>query len=65
MERPRSLEQQLASAVDCLLGIKSALSQLNDGTATVRVSQHYTQYVAACQKVGHVSNNDDNSTGRV
>ena len=41
MEHLRSLEQQSASAADCLLGNKSELSHLNDGTATVRVS-HYT-----------------------
>ena len=41
MEHLRSLEQQSASAPNCLLGNKSELSQLNDGTATVRVS-HYT-----------------------
>ena len=38
----RSLEQQSASAADCLLGNKSELSQLNDGTATVRVSDYTT-----------------------
>ena len=32
---------QHLSAADCLLGKKSELSQLNDGTTTVRVS-HYT-----------------------
>ena len=36
-----SLEQQSASAADCLLGKKSEYSHLNDGTAAVRVS-HYT-----------------------
>ena len=44
VERPRSLEQQSASICDGLPawgGKKSGLSQLNDGTATVRVS-HYT-----------------------
>ena len=42
MEHLRSLEQQSASAADCLLGNKSELSQLKDSTtATVRVS-HYT-----------------------
>ena len=46
MEHPRSLEQQSVSAVDCLLGKKSELSHLNDGTATVHVS-HYTQYIEA------------------
>ena len=45
-ERPRSLEQQPASAADYLLGNNSELSHLNDGTATVRVS-HYTQCIAA------------------
>ena len=42
MEHLRSLEQQSASAADCLLGNKSEWSQLNDGTATVRVL-HYTR----------------------
>ena len=46
MERPRSLEQQSASAAEYLLGNKSELSHLNDGTASVRVS-HYTQCIAA------------------
>ena len=41
MEQLRSLEQQSASAADCLFGNKSDLSELNDGTATVRVT-HYT-----------------------
>ena len=46
VERPRSLEQKSAPAVDCLLVNKSELSHLNDGTATVRVL-HYTQYIAS------------------
>ena len=46
VERPRSLEQQPASAADCLLGNNSELSHLNDGTTTVRVS-HDTHYIAA------------------
>ena len=46
VERPRSLEQQSAFAVNCLLENKIDLSHLNDGTATVRVS-HYTQCIAA------------------
>ena len=46
VERRRSLEQQSASAADCLLGNKSELGHLNDGTTTVRVS-HYTQCIAA------------------
>ena len=43
VERPRSLEQQSACICDGLptWGKKCELSQLNDGTATVRVS-HYT-----------------------
>ena len=46
VEHLRSLEQQSASAADCLLGNKSELSRLNDGTATVRVP-HYTECIAA------------------
>ena len=50
VERPRSLEQQSASICGGLRAWgkkkKSVLSQLNDGTATVRVS-HYTQCIAA------------------
>ena len=43
MERTQSLEQQSASICSVLPARekKSELSQLNDGTATVRVS-HYT-----------------------
>ena len=66
MERSRSLEQQsTSSAVDCLLGKNSELSQLNDGTATVRV-WHYTQWVTARTRVGCVTfNNDGTVTVRV
>ena len=49
MERARSLEQQSASICSVLPTWgekKSELSQLNDGTATVRVS-HYTQCITA------------------
>ena len=46
MEHLRRLEQKSASAADCLLGNKSELSHLNDGTAAVRVS-HYTECIAA------------------
>ena len=46
MDRPRSLEQQSASATDYLLGNKNELSHLNDGTAKVCVS-HYVQGIAA------------------
>ena len=58
MEGPRSLEQQLASAADCLLGNKSELSHLNDGSATVRVL-HYTQCIAAWRRIGYVTFNND------
>ena len=65
MEHLRSLEQQSASAADCLLGNKNELSHLNDGTATVRVS-HCTQCITARRKVGHVTfNNDGTGTVRV
>ena len=41
MERPRSLEHQSASAVDCLLGNKkSGLSHLNSGTNGARLALH-------------------------
>ena len=45
MERPRGLEQQSASicgGLPALEKYKSELSQLNDGTATVRVSPYTT-----------------------
>ena len=46
MERPRSLEQQSASICGGLPAWekKSELSELNDGTATVRVSHYATVY---------------------
>ena len=46
VERPRSLEQQSASICGGLpaWGKKSELSQLNNGTTTVRVSHYTTVY---------------------
>ena len=68
MERPRSLEQQSASICGGLpaWGKKeSELSQLNDGTATVRVCT-IQECITAWTRVGYVTfNNDDTTTVRV
>ena len=60
MERLRSLEQESVSTAACLLGNKSELSHLNNGTATVRVS-HYTKCIVAWRRVGYVTFNNDST----